>query len=113
MCLTTTGATDAEVMQDVGLGTPACPVVYQNSPRQVAGGPLTEDVFKCQLKPLDFGDPAYVGLDGGQRTRLQAVFASGVCDWSKPGVGQQSSPGWVTFSGPTPASLPPPPVQQP
>lgn len=112
MCLATTGATDAEAEQDVGLGTPACPVVYQNSPRQVAGGPFTEDVFKCELKPIDFADPAYAGLDTALRARLQAVFASGVCDWSKPGIGQQTSPGWVTFKGPTPEALPPAPVSR-
>ena len=110
MCLNTTGATDAEVAQDVGLGTPACLIVHQSSPRQVAGGPLTEDVFKCELKPIDFADSAYAALSTAQRARLQTVFPSGVCDWSKPGIGQQTSPGWVTFSGPTPAALPPAPT---
>jgi hypothetical protein len=114
LCFATSGATDAEIedADDLGLGTPACPVTYQSSPRQVAGGPLTEDIFKCQLKPLDLGDPAYAGLDMAQRARLQAVFPSGVCDWSRPGVGQQTSPGWVTFSGPTPAALGPAPTSQ-
>lgn len=115
LCFATTGATDAEIedQDDLGLGTAACPVTYQGSPRQVAGGPLTEDIFKCQLKPLDLGDPAYAGLDMAQRARLQAVFPSGVCDWTRPGVGQQTSPGWVTFSDPSPAALPPAPVSQP
>jgi hypothetical protein len=63
--------------------------------------------------PLDLADPVYAGLDAAQRARLQAVFPSGVCDWSKPGIGQQPSPGWVTFSGPNPAALPPAPVQVP
>jgi hypothetical protein len=31
-------------------------------------------------------------------TRLQGLFAGGVCDWTKPGVEQQRLIGtWVTF----------------
>jgi hypothetical protein len=61
-----------------------------------------------QIQPED-----NLGLGTAQRARLQAVFPSGVCDWSKPGVAQQTSPGWVTFSGPTPQALPPAPTSQP
>ena len=39
LCLTTNGATD---LTNVGLGTDACPVKFQSSPRQVAGGPQAE-----------------------------------------------------------------------
>src|SRR5437763_543943 len=87
-------------LNNVGRGTPACPVTSQGSPRQVAGGPLAENVFKCQLKPLDFSDPAYGGvaftLD--QQARLLATFPTGVCDWSKPGVSQVPEDGWTTFA---------------
>ncbi len=31
-------------------------------------------------------------FSGGQLARLAAAFPSGVCDWSKPGVGQ--TPEW-------------------
>jgi len=115
LCYPTAGATDEEIQPEdnLGLDTAACPVTHQNSPRQVAGGPLTEDLFKCQLRPIDFADPVYAGLSTAQRARLQAVFPSGVCDWTKPGIGQQTSPGWVTFSGPTPQPLPPAPTSQP
>ena len=108
LCFGTTGATDAEIedADDLGLGTAACPVTYQSSPRQVAGGPLTEDLFKCRLRPIDWADSVYAGLDTAQRARLAAVFPSGVCDWSRRGVGWRTSPGWVTFSGPTPKALP-------
>jgi hypothetical protein len=61
------------------------------SPRQVAGGPRSEDVLKCQLKPLNVADYPGVTFTGGQWTRLQAVFSTGVCDWSKPGVEQQQA----------------------
>jgi hypothetical protein len=115
LCFASTGATDADIedADDLGLGTSACPVTFQSSPRQVAGGPLTEDIFKCQLRPIDWADPVYAALDTAQRARLEAVFASGVCDWTRPGIGQQTSPGWVTFSGPTPQALPPAPASRP
>lgn len=62
---------------------------YDTSPRQVAGGPRSEDVLKCQLRPINASD--YAGrLSAPQLARLQAVFTGGVCDWSKPGVGQQA-----------------------
>ncbi|MEJ8839735.1 DUF6351 family protein [Ramlibacter sp. AN1133] len=67
------------------------------SPRQVAGGPRTEDVLKCQLKPLAQSDYPAGTFTGAQFARLQAVFASGVCDWSKPGVGQQAAVAPLTF----------------
>jgi hypothetical protein len=54
-------------------------------PRLVAGEALTEDVLKCQLKPLR--RPAYPRMSGAQFARLKAVFPSGVCDYSKSGVG--------------------------
>ncbi len=66
------------------------------SPRQEAGGARTEDVLKCQLQPMDMAD--YGGkLSTAQTTRLQAVFPGGVCDWSRPGVGQQDSVSPLNF----------------
>lgn len=96
-CYATNGA--AEPLVDVGLGTPACPVTYAATPRIVAGEPITRTIFKCELKPLDFNDAAYGSavFDAGQRARLQAVFSGGVCDWSKPGVGQVPGQPWVSF----------------
>jgi hypothetical protein len=77
------------------------------SPRQVAGGPRTEDVLKCQLKPLDAADYGNVAFSNAQWTRLQAVFPGGVCDWSKPGVGQQAAESPLTFrNGPGGEPLP-------
>jgi hypothetical protein len=67
------------------------------SPRQVAGGPRSEDVLKCQLKPLNRADYTGVTFTDAQFARLQAVFSTGVCDWSKPGVGQQAAVSPLTF----------------
>jgi hypothetical protein len=83
------------------------------SPRQVAGGPRAENVLKCQLRPID---PAEHGgrLNGDQLSRLQAVFPSGVCDWTKPGVGQQTAVGPLSFqAGPGGQPLGAAPVSQP
>jgi hypothetical protein len=67
------------------------------SPRMVAGGPPTNDVLKCQLKPLDYKDYT-VGFTDGQRSRLAAIFPKGVCNFSIPGVEQQPLAGtWQTF----------------
>lgn len=69
------------------------------SPRQVAGGPRSEDILKCQLKPLNMADYGGVTFTAGQWSRLQAVFSTGVCDWTRPGVGQQPAVSPLTFRG--------------
>ncbi|AKJ27419.1 DUF6351 family protein [Caldimonas brevitalea] len=69
-----------------------------SSPRQVAGGPLSENILKCQLKPLVQADYPAGTFSAAQWTRLQSVFGSGVCDWSKPGVGQQDAVGPLSFA---------------
>ena len=84
------------------------------SPRQIAGGPRAEDVLKCQLKPLVRTDYAAGTFSDAQWARLQAVFSTGVCDWSKPGVGQQAAVSPLTFSaGPGGAAMPAAPVSVP
>jgi hypothetical protein len=79
------------------------------SPRQVAGGPVSENILKCDLKPIDPADYGTPGLTDAQLTRLKAVFPDGVCDFDKPGVGQQpaesplnfaAGPGGVPFGTP-------------
>ena len=84
------------------------------SPRQIAGGALAENILKCQLKPLVFADFTGVTFTAGQQTRLQAVFAGGVCDWSKTGVGQQEAVSPQTYkAGPGGLPLPAMPVSAP
>jgi hypothetical protein len=55
-------------------------------PRLVAGAPITNDIMKCALKPVDTADYK-VTLSKAQQARLKKIFPGGVCDWSKPGVG--------------------------
>jgi hypothetical protein len=83
------------------------------SPRQVAGGSISENILKCQLKPMAAADYLPATLTGAQMARMQAVFPGGVCDWSKPGVGQQEAISPLTFAaGPGGQPLPPAPVSQ-
>jgi hypothetical protein len=83
------------------------------SPRQVAGGSLEENILKCQLKPLNPADYAPVAFTPSQLARLATAFPGGVCDWSKPGVGQQEAISPLTFAaGPGGVPLPPAPTQQ-
>jgi Tannase-like family of unknown function (DUF6351) len=88
-------------------------LVKHSSPHQVAGGPLTENILKCQLKPLVASDYTGITFTAGQLTRLNAVFPTGVCDWSRPGVGQQDAVSPQTYSaGPGGQPLGAAPVSQ-
>jgi hypothetical protein len=68
------------------------------SPRMAAAGPLSNHIVKCRLKPLDRGD-YNVTFSDEQWAALRAAFPGGVCDWSKPGVGEQPSVPWMSFAG--------------
>ena len=84
-----------------------------SSPRQVAGGPLAENILKCQLKPLNPADYPPDVFSSTQWARLQATFPGGVCDWNLPGVGQQAAVSPLTFvGGPGGVPLPPAPVSE-
>ena len=58
-----------------------------SEPRLVAGAPLTNDVLKCQLKPINYAEYKTT-FSVAQKTRMAAIFPSGVCDFSKHGVEQ-------------------------
>jgi hypothetical protein len=89
-------------------------LAYYTSPHQVAGGPQQENILKCQLKPIDFGEYTGVTFTADQQARLNAVFPNGVCDWSKPGVGQQDPVGPLIYTaGPGGVTLPAAPVSTP
>jgi len=98
-CQVSDGATPP-VLTRIGLHDEACPVKYFASPRQAAGGPKAENVFKCQLKSLVFSDPDYAGITftPEQQARLRAAFPDGVCDWSRRGVAQVPVNPWTTFA---------------
>ncbi len=80
-----------------------------SSPRQVAGGPIEENTLKCRLKAIDWSDYAPASFTQAQMGRLQAAFPGGVCDWSRPGVGQHEAISPLTFAG-GPGGVPLPPA---
>jgi Tannase-like family of unknown function (DUF6351) len=59
-------------------------------PRTAAGSPLANNVLKCALKPVDPKDYTHP-LTADQLARLAVVFPHGVCDYGRPGIGQQTS----------------------
>jgi hypothetical protein len=86
---------------------------YYGDPRIVAGGPLADDLLKCRLRAPE-RDEYGVALSDEQWTRLRAAFPSGVCDYSRPGVGQRPPVAWMTFAeGPGGRPLGPPPRSEP
>ncbi len=94
-----------------------CEQIYteQKLPRIVAGAPPTADVLKCQLKPFDPADADYVNFgiqfSAAEIAQLETAFPQGVCDWTRPGVGQGPPVGyWLDFShGPDGVPLGEPP----
>lgn len=87
----------------------------ESRPRIVADGPLASDIFKCQMKPIDWDDYDSVEFTDEQKRNLEAAFPDGVCDWTQPGVEEQSPAGvWQSFAsaaggrplGPEPRSVP-------
>jgi len=84
------------------LPSASCPILfpYYAEPRMVAGEPFTGDVLKCQLKPIDRNDyaTALPPMTNDQFAQLAAIFPSGVCDYSKPGYGQQPTIPWMGYA---------------
>jgi hypothetical protein len=81
---------------------------YYGNPLIAAGGPLSNDVVKCALRPLptiwpadgSFGPVPFtptVGPVPGQWDRLRGAFPEGVCDFSRPGIGQVPVQPWTSF----------------
>ena len=68
--------------------------VYAN-PRVVAGAPATDDVFKCELKPIDKADYQRPVTDA-QLAALRTVFPQGVCDYTKS-VQQRPAQTWLAY----------------
>jgi hypothetical protein len=91
--------TGARVREEQTFSGGKCNTLYPTfpAPRMIAGGPVTNDILKCQLKPVDLRDYR-VAFTDRQRARLTSIFPQGVCDWSKPGVGQQKLAGtWLSY----------------
>ena len=91
-----------EEVQFKGLtGTSPCNTLYPTAsfPLEAAGGPLANDIVKCQLKPVNLAD-YNVTFDALELARLNAIYPGGVCDWSKPGVEQTGLLAtWLRYTG--------------
>jgi len=111
LCYLTGDTTFSTPVTDMALCDADPRLMKHASPRQVAGGPLEENILKCQLKPLNSVDYAPLVFSSAQWARLQATFPDGVCDWSEKGVGQRRAASPLTFAdGPGGKRLPSPPV---
>ncbi|MDP9102204.1 MAG: DUF6351 family protein [Actinomycetota bacterium] len=71
-------------------------VAAYGTPRIAADGPLADDTLECQKKPMRREDYPVVFTDS-QWSALTAVFATGVCDYSRPGVFQGPAVAWQTY----------------
>jgi hypothetical protein len=71
-------------------------VAAYGTPRFGADEPLTDDILKCQLRPLRRDDYA-VAFTDAQWQELQKAFPTGVCDYAKPGVDQRPAIPWLTY----------------
>jgi hypothetical protein len=61
---------------------------YFSQPQLQAGQALTRDVLKCALKSITKAD-YNVSFTPAEWTQLNSIFPNGVCDYSRPGIGQQ------------------------
>lgn len=101
---------------DVDIPSGVCDEVVDiyASPRIAAGMPFTDDVMKCQLRPLAEADYLPARFTDQQWAKLQMAFPNGVCDYSKPGVDTVKTVPWLTYEGgPGGQPLGDPPVSQP
>ncbi len=62
---------------------------FYGDPRIAAGAPIANNIVKCTLKQIDAKDYRQP-LTPDQIGKLRAIFPAGVCDYSRPGVGQQT-----------------------
>ena len=87
------------IVEEQVRGRGRCEELYPSAPapREVAGAPLASDVIKCVLRPIDMTDYDAT-FTAEQEAELRQIFPGGVCDWTKPGVGQVDLAGtWQSF----------------
>jgi hypothetical protein len=83
-------------------GSSTCNTLYPgySYPRGVAGEPAASDIVKCQLRPIDATDYKQA-FTAPELARLNAIFPEGVCDYTKPGIGQRPLAGtWLHYTNP-------------
>ena len=83
-----------------------CSDLYPSSstPRHMAGAPLSNDIVKCKLKPID-DDDYNATFTEDQMDRLHDIFPEGVCNWSEQGpYWRPLKAPWLSF-GPSPVNF--------
>ena len=86
---------------DSGVGVCSIALPVTRTPRMVAGMPLSDDVIRCQRKPVDPGDYASPPSED-QLAKLRTIFPDGVCDWTKPAAGDvEKSLVWTSIGSDT------------
>ena len=105
-CWDTTGETTKLVEEPLAFSSESrCGQVYPSyqTPRQIAGAPLANDIVSCQLKRIDLADYA-VSFTSDEYQQLLNIFPSGVCDWSRgDSSGSRHQGTWKSF-GPSPVN---------
>jgi len=110
-CYLTGDTTLANKVMDTAMCDADVMLKPHSSPRQVAGGPLAENILKCDRKSVNRADYPAGSLTDAQFARLQAAFPDGVCDFTKPGIGQVPAVSPLDFSaGPGGVELGTPPA---
>jgi hypothetical protein len=111
--LSATAQPVSQTLTDPATGQCATQFPVASNPRLVAGQGLAMTQLKCSLQPLNFRSYP-VTFTAAEKQELRQAFQSGVCDYNRPGVGQQRPIGsWLSYgdnanavTGPFP--LPPP-----
>jgi hypothetical protein len=114
LCYLSGDASLADPVRDIARCDSDPRLAIHSFPREVAGGARIGNVLKCRLKPLRVADYGRIAFTAKQWARLRTVFVTGVCDWSKRGIGQQPAQTPRTYvAGPGGKPLPPEPVSIP
>jgi len=105
-CWDTTGETIELVEEPLAFASESrCGQLYPSyqTPRQIAGAPLANDIVSCQLKRIDLADYA-ISFTAEEYQQLLNVFPGGVCDWSQgDSSGSRHQGTWKSF-GPSPVN---------
>jgi hypothetical protein len=97
-CFTATGAEIARgpqvwdwILDQRAPGACTAHFPLHSTSRIVAGGPLRGGVYKCALQPvakaIAHGLHGAWEPSGAERARLEQIFPTGVCDYTKPDQG--------------------------
>ncbi|MER6358778.1 DUF6351 family protein [Streptomyces sp. NPDC001634] len=77
-----------------------CAATYPvgSDPRLQAGEPRAENVLSCALRPLNFADYP-VTFTYAEQNQLRQAFPTGVCDYTRPGAGQnRKAVPWLNYA---------------